>query len=138
MFFLFLPLFWLKIGINTHESSDPADILISKSFKVFQDAQLRRFGPYIKQNAIFWVKLSTKSLKEPEMRRKFGSIGVFKAADDFEFIGVIGFGTPLILVNKGKIFLDGWRKIIVVFDKVTHAFPLKVLHFINNYVNPFI
>ena len=72
------------------------------------------------------------------MRRKFGSVGVFKAADDFEFIGVIGFGTPLILVNKGKIFLDGWRKIIVVFDKVTHAFPLKVLHFINNYVNPFI
>lgn len=40
------------------------------------------------------------------MRGEFGAVGVFEAADDFKFVGVVGFGTPEVLVDEGEVFLD--------------------------------
>lgn len=65
---LFLSLFRLKIGVDTHKTSHSTDIFVSKRFKIFEDSKLWWFSTNVKKNADFWIELSTEPLKEPEMR----------------------------------------------------------------------
>ena len=66
------------------------------------------------------------------MRWQFGSIGMLETTDNFEFMRIVGFGTPQILIDKGQVFLDWWRKVIVILDEVAHSFSLEILYLIQD------
>jgi hypothetical protein len=72
------------------------------------------------------------------MRGQLGAVGVFKAADNFEFVGVVDIGTPQILVDEGEILLDGRREIVVILNEIAHPFAFKIFHFIEDDVDPLI
>ena len=55
---------------------------------------------------------------------------MFEAADDFESKFILWRGLPVILIDKGKILLDGRREIIIILNEVCHPFPFKILHLI--------
>ena len=66
------------------------------------------------------------------MRWQFGSIGMLETTDNFEFMRVVWFGTPQILIDKGQIFLNRWREVIVILDEVAHSFSLEILYLIQD------
>ena len=63
---------------------------------------------------------------------------MFKATDNFKFALIIGFRTPQILIDKGQVLFDRRREVVVILDKITHSFPLEILHFINDDIYPLI
>ena len=69
------------------------------------------------------------------MRGEFGAVGVFEAADNFKFVGVVGLGTPEVLVDEGEVFLDGGREVVVVLDKIAHALAFKILDLVDDDVD---
>ena len=80
---LFLALFWLEIGIHTHETSYSSHVLVSESLEIFQNTQLRWFSTHVKQDAYLWIELTTKTFEKPKMTRKFGTVSMLETADYF-------------------------------------------------------
>ena len=69
------------------------------------------------------------------MGGEFGAVGVFKAADYFEFVRIVGLGAPEVLVDEGEILLDRGREVVVVFDKIAHALAFEILNLVNDDVD---
>lgn len=57
---------------------------------------------------------------------------MFETADNFEFVLIVGFGRPHILIDEGQVFLDGGREIVVIFDEIAHSFSLEILYLVQN------
>lgn len=60
---------------------------------------------------------------------------MFEAADNLKFVLICWVRAPLILIDEGKILLDGRREVIVILNKIVHSFSLEIFHFIEDNVD---
>ena len=137
-FLLNISFFRLEISVHAHEAGHSTHVLVSEGLKVLEDAKTGGFGAHIEEDAYLWVKLSAEAFEKPQVRAEFSAVGVFEAADDFQFVGVVGIWAPQVLVDEGEVFLDGWWEVAVVLYKIGHSLPLKVFHLIENDVDALI
>lgn len=61
---------------------------------------------------------------------------MFETTNNFEFILICWVWAPLILIDEGKILLNGRWEVIVIFDEIVHSFSLEIFYLIKNNVDP--
>ena len=112
IFFLCMfTLLWFEISVYSHETWNTSDIRASiEASDKIDKSMSTRGGTHIKQDTKLRFKVSTETLKEPEMWRELCSIRVFKAWKSSQSLSLfrILFKTWIL-----EISLDGIPHILI-------------------------